>query len=167
MGDGKTDQKKRNKRKALSSKGHPKKRSGPKAVFSLVLQSRLSELGRIEPFLNKVNRVLHCDEIQFHKLMVATTEAVSNAIIHGNKRDPKKKVTVTCECNTRPPSVAIHVKDMGEGFDLANVPSPLQRNRLLAQSGRGIFLMRVLMDTVRHRVDSDGSEVVMTLRICR
>jgi anti-sigma regulatory factor (Ser/Thr protein kinase) len=43
----------------------------------------------VEPFLKKISRIAHLDEIQMHKMMVSLTEAVNNAIIHGNKSDPE------------------------------------------------------------------------------
>jgi len=58
--------------------------------FRATIPSNPKNINRIETFLKKVNRAIHLDEIQFHKLMVSLTEAVNNAIIHGNKSDAAK-----------------------------------------------------------------------------
>ena len=139
-----------------------KDRTGPaKHTHELIIASRLPQIAKVEPFLKKVNGELHLDEVQFHKLMIATTEAVNNGMIHGNRRDPKKKVSVICEVNPR--GITVRVKDQGAGFEVEDVPMPLQEERMLEENGRGIFLMRVLMDKVEFSRSPEGSEVVMKL----
>ena len=66
-------------------------------VYRVSLSSSPKNIGKVETFLKKVNHAVHLDEIQMHKLMVSLTEAVNNAIVHGNKSDEKKKVAVVCE----------------------------------------------------------------------
>lgn len=132
---------------------------------TIILPSKLAALNKVEPFLEKLNKVLHLAETQFHKLVVATTEAVSNAIIHGNKRDANKTVSLICECKQRPARVVIRVKDAGTGFDPESVPSPLRKERLLEANGRGVFLMRRLMDGVQFKFTKRGGEVIMSLHL--
>lgn len=133
--------------------------------YILVLRSDLAQIARIESFLKRVNRLLRLDEVQFNKLFLAATEAVNNAIIHGNEQDPKKKVTVTCEVKKK--SVTIRVRDEGEGYDIGRAPNPLAEENLLKENGRGIFLIRTLMDTVKSRMTDDGPEVVMKMNVKR
>jgi serine/threonine-protein kinase RsbW len=135
---------------------HPKE-----CRFQLVLRSILSEVSKVEPFLLKVNKKLKLDEVQFNKMFLAVSEAVTNGIIHGNKQDPKKKVKVVCECEER--SVVIHVSDQGSGHDFNSLPNPLAKKNLLNENGRGIFLIRTLMDNVRFFRSDHGLEVVMRL----
>ncbi len=127
------------------------------------MRSELVHVPEIERFLVKVNRRLHLDEVQFNKLFIATTEAVNNGILHGNKSDPEKRVTVICEVGSR--AVTVRVRDEGAGFNRKNVRNPLLKENLLRENGRGIFLMRTLMDTVHYSVTREGAEVVMKLRL--
>jgi serine/threonine-protein kinase RsbW len=130
-------------------------------VFRLTLRSNPNQIGKVETFLRKVNRVAHLDEIELHKLMVSLTEAVNNAIIHGNKLDDTKRVVVLCEL--LPGWLMVSVADEGRGFKLEDVRNPLRKKNLLRESGRGIFLMRTLMDKVEYEMRRSGSEVHLWL----
>jgi serine/threonine-protein kinase RsbW len=94
---------------------------------------------------------------------VALTEAVSNAILRGNRDDPAKQVHVRAEVDAE--RLVLEVGDEGDGFDLdSSVIDPTSPDNLDREDGRGLFLMRKLMDTVE-RVDVPrGSKVRMTLR---
>ena len=131
--------------------------------FMLVLTSNPKQVAKVEEFLEKVNHRLRLDESRFNKLLVATTEAVNNGIIHGNKRDPKKKVVVTCELNHA--SLVVRIHDEGTGVDVGKLPDPLAEENLLRENGRGVFLMRSLMDAVDFSVTPDGGEVVMMMAL--
>jgi serine/threonine-protein kinase RsbW len=134
-------------------------------VFHLTLRSNSSQIAKVEPFLNKVNRTLHLDEIQFHKLMVSVTEAVNNAIIHGNKSDPSKRVIVICEI--RSGWLVVIVSDQGKGFKIERVSSPIKDENVLKESGRGIFLMKTLMDKVIYDVNQSGVQVQLWLDLSK
>ena len=131
--------------------------------FVLVLSSNPKNVGRVEGFLLKVNQRLKLDENQFNKLLVAATEAVNNGIIHGNKRDSKKKVIVTCEINHV--ELLVRVQDEGPGVDPATLPDPLTEENLLRENGRGVFLMKSLMDRVEFEKLPTGSAVKMKLAL--
>ena len=91
---------------------------------------------------------------------VGLTEALSNAVLYGNLGDPDKRVRV--ELRAVPGEVRVRVADEGEGFDPGAVPDPrLPENRILP-TGRGVFLMRALMDEVRF--NRRGNAVTLTLR---
>ena len=79
---------------------------------------------------------------------VGFEEALRNAMIHGNKQDPSKKVTVETEIMDN--EVRIQVEDEGDGFDPKDLPDPTQDENLLKESGRGVYLIRHLMDEVRY-----------------
>ena len=134
---------------------------GGKKKFVLVLPSKLSQLSKVEGFLAKANVVMHLDEVQFNKLYLAASEAVTNGILHGNKQDPGKKVTLVCEVGGR--SVVLRVRDEGNGHDFSHLVNPLDKDNLIKENGRGIFLMRTLMDAVRFQKHNGGLEVVMKL----
>ena len=79
---------------------------------------------------------------------IALSEALENAIVHGNREDPHKSVYVTCRCSPGG-EVSIVVQDEGQGFDTDTLPDPTAPENRLRTSGRGIYLMRTLMDEVR------------------
>lgn len=80
---------------------------------------------------------------QFFNLVIAMTEAVNNAIVHGNKLDPTRRVRYSVEC--RADGVHCVVEDEGEGFNPDEVADPLSPENLLREGGRGMFLIRSLM----------------------
>ncbi len=130
-------------------------------VFRLTLPSTTRSIRRVEGFLNKISRSSPLDEIQMNKVMVSLTEAVNNAIMHGNQSDPAKKVRVICEI--RPGWMLFVIEDEGRGFNPEKVRSPLKKENLLKESGRGIFLMRTLMDKVEFTAGKGGTEVRLWL----
>ncbi len=132
-----------------------------KEVFSF--PSDLKHIIDVEIFLGKIKKRLKLDEDQFNRLLVATTEAVNNSVIHGNLRDPQKKVTIICELKNK--TLIVIVQDEGKGIDPLNLPNPLAEGNLLRENGRGIFLMRSLMTKVKFEKYKDGAAVVMTMKL--
>lgn len=129
--------------------------------FNLKIQSIPDNISKVESFLESVNDNLRLNEVEFHKLLVATTEAVNNAIMHGNKSNPEKLVTV--DVFIKKNYVIISVGDEGGGFDPEKIPNPLEEENLLKESGRGLFLMQTLMDEVEISANDTGCEVRMSL----
>jgi serine/threonine-protein kinase RsbW len=96
-------------------------------------------------------------------IQTALHEALLNAIVHGNDEDETRRVTV--ELAARAGGLDVRVRDEGPGFDPTRVPDPLAPENLSKSSGRGLFLMRMLMDEVAFRCLSDGGmEVTMRKR---
>ena len=89
---------------------------------------------------------------------LALREALNNAVIHGNRGDPHKMVEIRCS-GQRGRGIQVTVRDDGEGFDPSAVPSPLTEQGLMAEHGRGIHLMKSLMDEVSFQCG--GREVHM------
>lgn len=77
----------------------------------------------------------------------ALHEALANAIVHGNQEDPRKLVGVACRCTTDG-EVSLTVQDEGQGFDTDAVVDPTTPENRLLPNGRGIYLMKALMDDV-------------------
>ena len=122
-----------------------------------------TSLPSTKPAINDaVRNVLEvADEIGFEDkadLEIAMREALANAIIHGNKHEKDKRVLLRCY-GAPDGGLLIAVRDEGEGFDPEEVPDPRSAERIFLQHGRGIFLMRELMDHVHHR--KGGREVVL------
>ncbi len=80
---------------------------------------------------------------------LACDEAITNAIIHGNASDPTKKVSIQVYISAS--RIKVRVKDQGKGFDLSVVENPTEGTNLLRPSGRGVYLMRSIMDTVEYK----------------
>jgi serine/threonine-protein kinase RsbW len=93
-------------------------------------------------------------------IQVALHEALVNAIVHGNDEDETRRVNV--ELAARADGLAVRVRDEGRGFDPSRVPDPLAPESLCKPNGRGIFLMRMLMEEVAFRqLANGGMEVTM------
>ena len=91
-------------------------------------------------------------------ISLAVIEAGTNAIMHGNKNDPEK--TVQLRVLAAEDKLTILVKDWGPGFDLRSIQDPLRPENLMKPSGRGVFLMRILMDEVEYDMGKGyGTEV--------
>ena len=112
-----------------------------------------------------MNEVAKLDDGTFYRLLVAGTEAVNNGILHGNKSDPRKFVQIVVVLEKD--CLIVRVKDEGKGFKLDQIPDPLEEKNLLKTSGRGIFLMRSLMDKVIFHITDEGTivELVVDLRL--
>ena len=98
---------------------------------------------------------------QLHRLRIALAEALANAVVHGNRRRARAFVGVAVEVEPKK-GVTITVRDSGKGFARDAVADPRSPEALLLPRGRGVFLMRRLMDTVDY--NPKGNEVRLTLR---
>ena len=95
-------------------------------------------------------------------LPVALSEALSNAILRGNREDPEKQVRVRACVDEH--TLVLEIADQGEGFDLAkSMRDPTSAENLIREDGRGLFLMHQLMDRVEHYTDQ-WNVVRLTLR---
>lgn len=94
------------------------------------------------------------------RLRAAVSEAVANAVLYGNREDPMSRVEVSAEM--RPEEIRVTVADEGDGFDPDAVPDPRQPGRVGLSRGRGLFLLRSLMDEVSY--NEVGNAVTLVLR---
>ncbi len=99
------------------------------------------------------------DEDQRFHIGMAVREAAINAVLHGNEYDPERKIDVSLE-NTGKDLVFV-IADEGHGFNPDKVPDPLAAENLLRGTGRGIFLIRSLMDEVHFRQLHPGTELTL------
>ena len=114
----------------------------------LDLPSSLDQLPQVEKFIDEACESFHIDQDLYGNILIAVTEAVNNAIQHGNKEDPGSDFTVSFEADEELQKLTFRVADAGEGFDYENVPDPTAPENLEKPYGRGIFLMRNLADEV-------------------
>jgi serine/threonine-protein kinase RsbW len=109
-----------------------------------------SEVAAISPFVDKLMLLIRkygCAAEGESEVEIALREALANAIIHGNHENPRKHVYVRFRCE--PDEVSFAVKDEGRGFDLTKIADPTAPGNTGAVHGRGIYLMKALMDEVR------------------
>ena len=93
---------------------------------------------------------------------MAVREGIANAIIHGNKLDEKKFVTI--KVTKSPDFLEISMRDQGEGFNPDTVSDPTSEENILKTSGRGIFFMRTFMDQVDWSVHPEGGTVLRMIK---
>jgi serine/threonine-protein kinase RsbW len=139
------------------------------APFAELQRSLPSRVAAISPFVDEVMRFIralmgkfggaedHKDEIE-----VALHEALANAVVHGNHEESGKQVHVICRCSMDG-ELLITVRDEGEGFDSSAVPDPTEAQRRLLPHGRGLYVMRALMDEVWF--EENGTAVRMRKRM--
>lgn len=122
-------------------------RSGPHIRLELSLRS---EVSAISPFVDTLMRLIRkCKWVAGNEedIEIALREALANAVIHGNHENPGKQVYVGCRGGTD--EVSIVIRDEGQGFDSGDVPDPTAPENIKSSHGRGIYLMKTLMDEVR------------------
>ena len=134
--------------------------SSPEAEHTeLRLPSTLDSVGEIERTVESVAVRMGFDEDTASNLAMVTREAAINACKHGNKFAPDKQVNVVVD--RQGDTLKICIKDQGEGLDPETLPDPLDPANLLRSSGRGVFLMRAIMDEVHFRQLQPGTEVTL------
>ena len=114
----------------------------------------------IKGFMHKLGAVEESEV----DIEMALHEALANAVIHGNREDSHKCICITCRCQMDG-EVSITVRDEGDGFDVPVVPDPTDPHRRLLPSGRGIHIMRALMDEVSF--EEPGNVVHMRKKLRR
>ncbi|MBN2009717.1 ATP-binding protein [candidate division KSB1 bacterium] len=128
----------------------------------LVIKSDLNEVPVVEEFTEKLSTTAQFSEADRDSIAISVTELVSNAISHGNKCSPDKKVTIEFEVNKE--VFIVSVQDEGDGFKPEEVADPLAPENLLKDSGRGVYIVRTLMDETEITVNETGTLVRITKR---
>ena len=135
----------------------------PETNYHIEIESDPNNLITVEEFVNYFAKDLGLNEEQLATLLLAVTEATTNAIIHANKCDKSKLVTV--DVNVQDSKLIIKVTDEGTGFDPSQIPDPTQPENILKDSGRGMYLMKVYMDDLKYNVTPGGTETILTMII--
>ena len=127
--------------------------------IELTLPSTLDGVGEVEQAAELLAQRAGFDEDTSCNIAMVIREAAINATKHGNRFAPEKKVTAALERTAG--RLTARICDEGEGLDPATLPDPLDPANLLRDSGRGVFLMRALMDEVHFRQLGHGTEVTL------
>lgn len=126
----------------------------------LKINSDINEIHEVEKFVENICDYYNINNSYFGNIIVAVTEAVENAIFHGNKSDPQKKVTLTLEPNKK--GIVFIVEDEGDGFNHNLIPDPTDiKNQ--DKKGSGIFLIKNLTDEVKFL--SKGRKIILQFNI--
>lgn len=111
----------------------------------LHIASRMEGITEVEALINALCEEFGVEETHYGEILIAMTEAVNNAIVHGNKLDSNKMVDVRVSVDG--PVLEFRIADEGPGFDFENIPDPTSPENIEKPNGRGVFLMRQLADT--------------------
>ena len=130
-------------------------------TISIQVPSLVENIRMIESFIDNAKEKFHLDDDIYGNIMIAVTEAVNNAIKHGNSNDKAKNVHLSLALDES--MIKFIIKDEGIGFDYGNLPDPTSPENLEKPGGRGIFLMKHLSDEVEFK--DDGREVVLSFYV--
>ncbi len=135
--------------------------------FQLRIQKELitdkNAVRKIEPYLFELKETLKIRDDLFYNMLIAVSEAVNNAVFHGNESDPGKKINIIINVENR--NIEITVSDEGKGFDLSKIEDPREPENLLKASGRGVFLINELSDNARYKINKTGVTVKMSFHV--
>lgn len=128
----------------------------------LSLPSRIDTVATAAAAVAKfLNRSGISDDAAFG-IDLAVREAVTNAVLHGNRQDDNKTVDVTLKSTAEAVEISVH--DQGPGFNPEAVPDPTATENILKTSGRGIFFMRTFMDEVDWLIRPGGGTTVRMVK---
>jgi len=127
---------------------------------TIAFASKGENITKVERLVDELCDKHRIQEEHYGNILIALTEAVNNAIYHGNKQDPEKQVTLKFEAD--PNRFRFIVEDEGPGFDFENVPDPTSPENIEKPNGRGVFLMKHLSDKIEFA--DEGRIVEMEFR---
>src|SRR4051812_20042981 len=132
----------------------------PAKYQTLKITSNAQSLRLVERLIEDVCQVYGVNEDCYGNMLIAVTEAVNNAIFHGNKGNSDKFVRIGFESDEN--MLTFSITDEGAGFDHANLPDPTDPENLDKVSGRGVFLMRQLSDSIKF--EDEGRRVFLSFK---
>lgn len=112
--------------------------------LEIEISSEISNIVKVENFIESFTTFFQLPADLYGKISLSVIEAVNNAILSGNKRQPEKLVKLTAEKSDTEFKVTVH--DEGEGFDFTNIPDPTLPDNINKVTGRGLFIMKTLSD---------------------
>lgn len=121
----------------------------------LVIDSNPNNILEVENYLSIIKSQVAAVEARYPDILISITEAVNNAIIHGNKADESKKVRINMQEQLQ--GLAVSISDEGAGFDPADVPDPTAPENIECCGGRGVLIMSTLADRLSYA--NNGSTV--------
>ena len=129
----------------------------PAKYQTLKITSNTQSLRLVERLIEDVCQIYSVNEDCYGNMLIAVTEAVNNAILHGNQSNPEKYVKIGFESDQN--KLVFSVTDEGPGFDYVSLPDPTDPANIDKVSGRGVFLMSNLADFIKF--EDNGSKVLL------
>lgn len=126
----------------------------------LILPSKIDSINELQRFVEEVVESYPEYNCYFANILTVVSEAVNNAILHGNRQEPNRNVTL--QCKNIGASIEFTISDEGTGFDYENLPDPTLPENIEKLEGRGVFLIQQLADGVRF--ENNGSTVIITFQ---
>ncbi len=126
-------------------------------IDSLKLASTPEQIRHLETYVKRLTERYHISDDLYPNILISLTEAVNNAIIHGNNNDKSKFVDI-CFNKSRE-SFIFKVSDQGSGFNPTAIPDPTLPENIECCGGRGVFLMKSLSDRVEYCEDGNTVEI--------
>lgn len=130
--------------------------------YMLELKSNPKSVCHIEPYVNRIVEDFKINDEIYGNILISLTEAVNNAIYHGNQEDASKTVRIKL-ANFTNKQIAFEVSDDGNGFNPSDLPDPTAPDNIMKLGGRGVFLMQQLSDDVEFK--DNGSTVHINFKI--
>ena len=130
-------------------------------VTKLRLRSESKSLLILESWVNSLCETHAISNEIYGNILIAVSEAVNNAINHGNKNILEKETLIVSTFNQK--HLTFNVTDMGNGFDFSDLPDPTLPENIEKPQGRGIFLMRQLSERVVF--EEPGNNVELTFKV--
>jgi serine/threonine-protein kinase RsbW len=124
------------------------------------IESEISNIRIVENAIDSASGEIGISKENYGKILVSTLEAVNNAILHGNKSDPNKKVDILISYKLE--VLKIKITDQGPGFSPDKVPDPTVPDNIESLNGRGVFLMSKLADVIKY--SKKGNSVTMIFK---
>lgn len=131
--------------------------------YSITFKSTVDHLEEVEAITSKIAQEVGFNESSSDDLSIVITELFNNAIHHGNKNDSNKSVDI--DYMIIADHLIISVQDEGNGFMPDKIKNPLDPENLLAESGRGIYLVKMLMDDTQFDISDKGCKITIKKKI--
>lgn len=125
--------------------------------IKIQIPSLAENIRMIESFIDNAKEKYKLEDDIYGNIMIAVTEAVNNAIRHGNSNDKSKNVALSLSLEDN--QIKFTVSDEGKGFDYHNLPDPTAPENIEKPGGRGIFLMKHLCDEVAFKEEGKVVEL--------
>ena len=129
--------------------------------YQKIVKSNTALIPEATDFVLNILSSVSLNEEVLNNLSLAISEALANAMVHGNKLDPNKNVVITVDIFDK--KIELSIKDSGQGFKPEEVPDPTKPENILRDSGRGIFIMQSFVDDLYYSFSEEGTELKLVI----
>lgn len=130
--------------------------------YQKIVKSDPNLIPEVNEFIFDILKSVLTDKEILGNMNLAVSEALSNAMVHGNKLDQNRNVIVTLNIDEH--NIELSIKDSGKGFDPNSIPDPTIPENILKDSGRGLHIMRSFIEDVTYNFSEEGTELILALR---